>query len=121
MSAQLRVSELCSSPACVPPPPDLGDAPAVPGIGAQRLSRCALATGTPTHEALSVGGHNHLPRARLAACVLRDVCGTGVRPRRLRSVQTTRTYSRAKGAEAIPGGLRSPCGGHSFPSPGGSR
>lgn len=33
------------------------------------------------------------PRASSAACALGDVCGPGVRPRRLRSVGTTRIYN----------------------------
>lgn len=100
MSARLRVSERCGSPAWVPPTPDPGDAAAVPGIGApRRLSRYALATGTPTRLALSLRPSlcpgtqppPGRPPSRLAACALGDVCGPGVRPRRLRRVQTTRT------------------------------
>ena len=63
----------------------------VPGIGTPRLSRCALATGTPTRQAFSDRPRG--PRACPSACATGDVCGPGVHPGRLRSIQTTRTYS----------------------------
>lgn len=69
----------------------------------------ALATGTPTRQVhsgpASAQGPIHLPpggpRANPAACELRDVCGPGVRPRRLPRVRTTRMYNRAKATETI--------------------
>lgn len=91
-----------------PSPARSWDAPAVPGIGTPRLSRCALATGTPTRQALSDRPRG--ARACPIACVIGGVCGPGVRPRRLRSVRTCDTHVQpSQDRRSHPGEAAEPC------------